>query len=151
MMPRMRLPSLAVVLALAAFAGDAAAQPAPTPTPAPATDAPKLPEAPAVNDPMLAPVPRPRIEVQTWDEAVPLICVSALPSAIRDAASARAMFAAAMRRSVDSDFRCRSASSHVWTSMRGRGTGASIGSLTAGASGSFAGSVAGAGAGSGAG
>lgn len=83
-MPRMRLLSLAVVLTLAAFAGTADAQSAPAPpNPAPPDGAPpapaaptaptepaKLPEAPAVNDPMLQPVARARIEVATWEEAL---------------------------------------------------------------------------------
>lgn len=78
MMPRMRLPCLAVVVALAAFAAPAAAQPAPArpadppaaPTTPPATEPAKLPEAPNVDDPMLKPVARPRIEINTWEEAM---------------------------------------------------------------------------------
>ena len=79
-MPRMRLPSLAVVVALAAFAAPASAQPAPADRPgqpappatpaAPTSEPAKLPEAPNVDDPMLKPVARPRIEINTWEDAM---------------------------------------------------------------------------------
>lgn len=82
-MPRMRFPSLAAVLTLAAFAAPAAAQQQPAPAPAapppaaptgpvqtPPAPTATLPTAPQVDDPMLAPVPRPRIEIQNWEEAL---------------------------------------------------------------------------------
>lgn len=105
-MPRMRLPSLAVVLAAAAFASTASAQPAPAPpnraqpSPAapatpPATEPGKLPEAPAVNDPMLAPVARARIEISTWEEA--LQQVKSLSTDLRIAAANIARAEAASR------------------------------------------------------
>ncbi len=45
------------------------AQPSPAP-PAPAAPSTELPPAPEVDDPMLAPVPRPKIEVGNWEEAL---------------------------------------------------------------------------------
>lgn len=82
-MPRMRLTSLAGVLAALALASTAAAQgapdrapppptspAAPAPAPTPSAEPAKLPEAPTVNDPMLAPIARARIEIATWEEAL---------------------------------------------------------------------------------
>jgi outer membrane protein TolC len=77
MMPRMRLRSLAVTFALAAFASTASAQPAPPQLPPPQTTPTtgstpdgKLPDAPEIKDPMLVPVPRAKIEIGTWEEAL---------------------------------------------------------------------------------
>ena len=53
-------------------AGPARAQKAPAPAPTGAAAAPEaqLPPAPDVDDPMLAPVARPRVEVGNWEEAL---------------------------------------------------------------------------------
>src|SRR5687767_14554465 len=80
MMPRMRrslrlfAPALAFLLACS-FPGSAAAQPAPPPPAKPAPAQPdtrvgELPAAPNVDDPMLQPVARPRVEVATWEVAL---------------------------------------------------------------------------------
>lgn len=70
----MRRPLLCAALLVVTFAGRSAlAQPAAEPPEAPpAQTAPstELPRAPEVDDPMLAPIPRPKIEVGNWDEAL---------------------------------------------------------------------------------
>lgn len=83
--PTLRSCSFAIVIAIQTLALPATthAQPAPKPA-APAAPAPpaltqpqvgsppagQLPPAPDVNDPMLDPVARPRVEISTWEEAL---------------------------------------------------------------------------------
>ena len=59
---------LPALLAVFSLAGRASAQPAPATPPAAPTG--QLPPAPEVNDPMLAPVPRPKVEIGNWEEAL---------------------------------------------------------------------------------
>jgi outer membrane protein, multidrug efflux system len=75
-MPRMRRSlfrlssSCAGLAAVLLTTGAVHAQPQPQPPNPPPTSAGQLPAAPDVNDPMLQPVPRPRVEIATWDEAL---------------------------------------------------------------------------------
>jgi outer membrane protein TolC len=70
----MRRTLLALALLVVSLTGRTAfAQPAPTQIPmGPSPMAPtgQLPPAPEVSDPMLAPVPRPKVEVASWEEAL---------------------------------------------------------------------------------
>jgi len=59
-----------LVFLAAAHAGDALAQTPPAPGSTPTTATGQLPPPPSVDDPMLAPQPRPKIEITTWDEAL---------------------------------------------------------------------------------
>src|SRR5262245_51488375 len=66
-------------LFLSVIASSALAQPAPKAPPTPPPQAPaqaapaQLPPEPEVTDPMLEPVPRPKVEVGTWQQALQLI------------------------------------------------------------------------------
>jgi outer membrane protein, multidrug efflux system len=74
MMPPMRrMVSFALVFLAALDGRGAFAQPAQPPGSTPTTATGQLPPAPTVDDPMLKPLPRPKIEITTWDDALQYI------------------------------------------------------------------------------
>jgi outer membrane protein TolC len=62
--------ALLLPLAAALFVGTPAAAQSAPPAPTPGQPGAQLPPEPEVDDPMLAPVPRPKVEVNTWEEAL---------------------------------------------------------------------------------